>query len=175
MEDKIICKFSFLCDQKWDALKEIDGNDNARFCSVCDTPVYMSRSYEELAENVAAKRCVAIRAISPSNDIPVYVGLMNEPEDDASWRDLILDPVLMRPVDELIPTPQLSSKLKSYGACLIGDLIELSREDLLTKISLTKSELEDVVDALASRGLTLGMKVENWVESSANFRGKYLE
>lgn len=175
MEDAIVCKFSVLCDKKWDAMKEIEGNVDVRFCSFCQSPVYMSRTYEDLAENIAAKRCVAIRAISLAGNIPAYTGLMYDSEDDESIRDLVLDPILMRSVNELVPNPQASSKLNRYGACLVGDLIQLSREDLLTKIPLSKSELKDVVDALASLGLDLGMKIENWVKSSPNSRSNFLE
>lgn len=68
MKEQIYCKFRFICDRKWDDLQKIEGENQIRFCSACEKPVYLSTSYAQLAMNAAANRCVAVQNPSVTND-----------------------------------------------------------------------------------------------------------
>jgi DNA-directed RNA polymerase subunit alpha len=72
------------------------------------------------------------------------------------------DPVLLRPVDELELTVRSANCLKAENIYYIGDLVVRSENDLLKTPNLGRKSLNEIKEILASRGLTLGMKIENW-------------
>ncbi|MEY3953710.1 MAG: hypothetical protein RLZZ397_590 [Pseudomonadota bacterium] len=72
------------------------------------------------------------------------------------------DPVLLRPVDELELTVRSANCLKAENIYYIGDLIQRTENELLKTPNLGRKSLNEIKDVLASRGLTLGMKLDNW-------------
>ena len=52
--------------------------------------------------------------------------------------------------------------LKAESIFLIGDLIQRSEFDLLKTPNLGKKSLNEIKDVLASKGLSLGMVLDNW-------------
>ena len=72
------------------------------------------------------------------------------------------DPVLLRPVDELELTVRSANCLKAENICYIGDLIQRTENELLKTPNLGRKSLNEIKEVLASRGLTLGMKLESW-------------
>jgi DNA-directed RNA polymerase subunit alpha len=72
------------------------------------------------------------------------------------------DPILLRPVDELELTVRSANCLKAENIYYIGDLIQRSENELLKTPNLGRKSLNEIKEVLASRGLTLGMKLENW-------------
>lgn len=73
-----------------------------------------------------------------------------------------IDPVLLRPVDDLELTVRSANCLKAENIYYIGDLIQRSENDLLKAPNLGRKSLNEIKDILISKGLSLGMKVENW-------------
>ena len=73
-----------------------------------------------------------------------------------------VDPVLLRPVDDLELTVRSANCLKAENIYYIGDLIQRSENELLKTPNLGRKSLNEIKEVLASRGLTLGMKLENW-------------
>ncbi|SFW38771.1 DNA-directed RNA polymerase subunit alpha [Nitrosovibrio sp. Nv17] len=73
-----------------------------------------------------------------------------------------IDPVLLRPVDDLELTVRSANCLKAENIYYIGDLIQRSETELLKTPNLGRKSLNEIKEVLASRGLTLGMKLENW-------------
>ncbi|MDP2832438.1 MAG: DNA-directed RNA polymerase subunit alpha [Pseudomonadota bacterium] len=73
-----------------------------------------------------------------------------------------VDPILLRPVDELELTVRSANCLKAENIYYIGDLIQRSETELLKTPNLGRKSLNEIKDVLAARGLTLGMKLENW-------------
>jgi len=72
------------------------------------------------------------------------------------------DPILLRPVDDLELTVRSANCLKAENIFLIGDLIQRTEVELLKTPNLGKKSLTEIKDVLATRGLSLGMRLENW-------------
>ena len=73
-----------------------------------------------------------------------------------------IDPILLRPVDDLELTVRSANCLKAENIYYIGDLIQRTETELLKTPNLGRKSLNEIKEVLASRGLTLGMKLENW-------------
>jgi DNA-directed RNA polymerase subunit alpha len=72
------------------------------------------------------------------------------------------DPMLLRPVDELELTVRSANCLKAENIYYIGDLIQRTETELLKTPNLGRKSLNEIKEVLASRGLTLGARLENW-------------
>ena len=94
--------------------------------------------------------------------ISVFVDLqaetIAEEEDDSAD----VDPVLLRPVDDLELTVRSANCLKAENIYYIGDLIQRTEVELLKTPNLGKKSLTEIKDVLAQHGLSLGMRLENW-------------
>jgi DNA-directed RNA polymerase subunit alpha len=73
-----------------------------------------------------------------------------------------IDPILLRPVDDLELTVRSANCLKAENIFYIGDLIQRTENELLKTPNLGRKSLNEIKEVLASRGLTLGMRLENW-------------
>ncbi len=73
-----------------------------------------------------------------------------------------VDPLLLRPVDDLELTVRSANCLKAENIYYIGDLIQCTENELLKTPNLGRKSLNEIKEVLAARGLTLGMKLENW-------------
>jgi DNA-directed RNA polymerase subunit alpha len=81
---------------------------------------------------------------------------------DAEKKAPPIDPILLRPVDDLELTVRSANCLKAENIYYIGDLIQRTETELLKTPNLGRKSLNEIKEVLASRGLTLGMKLENW-------------
>jgi DNA-directed RNA polymerase subunit alpha len=79
-----------------------------------------------------------------------------------SGRSPQIDPILLRPVDDLELTVRSANCLKAENIYYIGDLIQRTENELLKTPNLGRKSLNEIKEVLASRGLTLGMRLENW-------------
>ncbi len=73
-----------------------------------------------------------------------------------------IDPILLRPVDELELTVRSANCLKAEHILYIGDLIQKTEPELLKTPNLGRKSLSEIKEVLAQRGLSLGMRLENW-------------
>jgi DNA-directed RNA polymerase subunit alpha len=85
-----------------------------------------------------------------------------EATTEAPSRSPQVDPILLRPVDDLELTVRSANCLKAENIYYIGDLIQRTENELLKTPNLGRKSLNEIKEVLASRGLTLGMKLENW-------------
>jgi len=92
----------------------------------------------------------------------VFVALENDNEPEAKIDEPEIDPILLRPVDDLELTVRSANCLKAENLNFIGDLIQRTEVELLKTPNLGKKSLTEIKDVLASRGLSLGMRLENW-------------
>jgi DNA-directed RNA polymerase subunit alpha len=82
--------------------------------------------------------------------------------DQSSKSAAVFDPILLRPVDELELTVRSANCLKAENIYYIGDLIQRTETELLKTPNLGRKSLNEIKEVLASRGLTLGARLENW-------------
>jgi DNA-directed RNA polymerase subunit alpha len=82
--------------------------------------------------------------------------------DQPAQRQTQFDPILLRPVDELELTVRSANCLKAENIYYIGDLIQRTETELLKTPNLGRKSLNEIKEVLASRGLTLGARLENW-------------
>ena len=73
-----------------------------------------------------------------------------------------IDPILIRPVDDLELTVRSANCLKAENIYYIGDLIQRTEVELLKTPNLGKKSLTEIKDVLGTHGLSLGMRLENW-------------
>ncbi len=83
-------------------------------------------------------------------------------ESGAAAASQQFDPILLRPVDELELTVRSANCLKAENIYYIGDLIQRTENELLKTPNLGRKSLNEIKEVLAQRGLTLGMRLENW-------------
>lgn len=98
--------------------------------------------------------------------LAVFVDLEGEKEVEPTRKEEEIDPVLLRPVDDLELTVRSANCLKAENIYYIGDLIQRTEVELLKTPNLGKKSLTEIKDILASRGLSLGMRLENWPPAS---------
>ena len=103
------------------------------------------------------------------HQLAVFVDLDNEKEQVVEEKEDEVDQILIRPVDDLELTVRSANCLKAENIYYIGDLIQRTEVELLKTPNLGKKSLTEIKDVLASRGLALGMRIENW--PPANLHG----
>jgi DNA-directed RNA polymerase subunit alpha len=96
------------------------------------------------------------------DQLEVFVDLHGHDEAAAAAAESQIDPILMRPVDELELTVRSANCLKAENINYIGDLIQRTEVELLRTPNLGKKSLTEIKEVLESHGLALGMRVENW-------------
>lgn len=110
----------------------------------------------------------AIRAAATilQDQLSTFVDLSGKQEEEAQAQEPEVDPILLRPVDDLELTVRSANCLKAEQIYYIGDLIQRTEVELLKTPNLGKKSLTEIKDVLASRGLSLGMRLENWPPAS---------
>ena len=94
-----------------------------------------------------------------------FADLQGTVEEESVPQKPDVDPALLRPVDDLELTVRSANCLKAESIYYIGDLIQRTETELLKTPNLGRKSLNEIKDVLASRGLSLGMKVDSWPES----------
>jgi len=94
--------------------------------------------------------------------LSVFAALENTAEPEQQTQAPQVDPILLRPVDDLELTVRSANCLKAENIYYIGDLIQRTENELLKTPNLGRKSLNEIKEVLAARGLTLGMKLENW-------------
>jgi DNA-directed RNA polymerase subunit alpha len=110
----------------------------------------------------------AIRRASTSlaGQLDAFVDLRDVTEVEPKEEKPLFDPILLRPVDDLELTVRSANCLKAEAIQYIGDLVQRAEVELLKTPNLGKKSLTEIKDVLASRGLSLGMRLENWPPES---------
>lgn len=95
-----------------------------------------------------------------------FAELEGTPTSQPEPKPTPIDPILLRPVDDLELTVRSANCLKAENIYYIGDLIQRTETELLKTPNLGRKSLNEIKEVLAQRGLTLGMKLENWPPAS---------
>jgi DNA-directed RNA polymerase subunit alpha len=136
--------------------------------SVDDARVEQRTDLDKLTLNIETNGTIdpedAIRkaATALSQQIQVFVNLEEIAAVTQEEKEPEVDPVLLRPVDELELTVRSANCLKAESIYYIGDLVLRSEVELMKTPNLGKKSLTEIKDVLAQRGLSLGMQLQNW-------------
>ncbi len=122
----------------------------------------------DLETNGTLEPEAAIRAAATilQDQLGAFVDLSGKQEEETQAAEPEVDPILLRPVDDLELTVRSANCLKAEQIYYIGDLIQRTEVELLKTPNLGKKSLTEIKDVLASRGLSLGMRLENWPPAS---------
>lgn len=110
----------------------------------------------------AIRRCATIL----QHQLHVFAELRHEETVSDEKQKEEINPLLLRPVDDLELTVRAANCLKAENIYYIGDLVQRAESDLLKTPNLGKKSLMEIKNVLISRGLNLGMVIENWPPSA---------
>ncbi len=115
-----------------------------------------------ISPEVAIRMCATIL----QTQLSAFVELKNEEVAISENVEPDFDPMLLRPVDDLELTVRSANCLKAESIYYIGDLVQKTEYELLKAPNLGRKSLTEIKTILASRALSLGMKLENWPPTS---------
>ncbi|MDH4022511.1 MAG: DNA-directed RNA polymerase subunit alpha [Gammaproteobacteria bacterium] len=99
------------------------------------------------------------------DQLDVFLELRGQDEATSAAAESQIEPILLRPVDELELTVRSANCLKAENINYIGDLVQRTEVELLRTPNLGKKSLTEIKEVLESHGLSLGMRIENWPPS----------
>ena len=111
---------------------------------------------------VDAEQAIRDAARILMGQLSVFANLESELTEVEVQQAPQIDPLLLRPVDDLELTVRSANCLKAENIHYIGDLVQRNESDLLKAPNLGRKSLNEIKDILSEKGLSLGMPVENW-------------
>ena len=120
---------------------------------------------------IDAEEAVRIAADILTDQLSVFGDFTHRDRSAAKPVAAGVDPVLLRPIDDLELTVRSANCLKAESIYYIGDLIQKTEVELLKTPNLGKKSLTEIKEVLAQRALSLGMKLENWPPAGITSHG----
>lgn len=96
------------------------------------------------------------------DQMAVFADLQDTAVEEEEEKLPQIDPMLLRPVDDLELTVRSANCLKAEDIYYIGDLIQRTETELLKTPNLGRKSLNEIKEVLAQKGLTLGSRLESW-------------
>ncbi len=96
------------------------------------------------------------------DQLSIFVDLETTVDETPASTGSNVDPILLRPVDDLELTVRSANCLKSENIYYIGDLVQRTEVELLKAPNLGRKSLTEIKDVLATHGLSLGLRLDNW-------------
>ncbi|MGN0915798.1 MAG: DNA-directed RNA polymerase subunit alpha [Succinivibrio sp.] len=145
---------------------------DAMYCPVLNVAVHTNVLEDEKEQlildietngTIDPKNAVSIAATIFADQLNSFIDIRNSvaPTEDTSFKPSI-DPKLICSVEDLELTVRSANCLKTEGIKYLGDLVQKTEVELLKTPNLGKKSLTEIKDRLAERGLSLGMRLENW-------------
>jgi DNA-directed RNA polymerase subunit alpha len=124
----------------------------------------LDRLVIELETNgtIGPEECIKQAASILRDHLTIFVDLQEERREEPREKAPKFAPILLRPVDDLELTVRSANCLKAENIFYIGDLVQRTEVELLKTPNLGKKSLTEIKDVLASKGLSLGMRLEGW-------------
>lgn len=115
---------------------------------------------------VDAEEAIRQAATIMHMQLAAFVDLQYSDIKQGVSKEVEFEPVFLHPVDDLELTVRSANCLKAENIFYIGDLVQRTESALLKTPNLGKKSLQEIKDVLAQRGLSLGMKLDNWPPAS---------
>lgn len=124
----------------------------------------LDRLIIELETNgtIDPEECIKQAAAILRDHMTILVDLQEERREEPKEKGPKFASILLRPVDDLELTVRSANCLKAENIFYIGDLVQRTEVELLKTPNLGKKSLTEIKDVLASKGLSLGMRLEGW-------------
>jgi DNA-directed RNA polymerase subunit alpha len=120
----------------------------------------------ETNATIDCEEAVKLAANILADQLSVFIDFKARQEVEVETKSQEIDPVLLRPIDDLELTVRSANCLKAESILYIGDLVQRTEVELLKTPNLGKKSLTEIKDVLASHDLSLGMKLDNWPPAS---------
>ena len=120
----------------------------------------------ETYSTIDCELAVKLAANILADQLSVFIDFKARQEIEVEHKAQEIDPILLRPIDDLELTVRSANCLKAESILYIGDLVQRTEVELLKTPNLGKKSLTEIKDVLASHDLSLGMKLENWPPAS---------
>lgn len=120
----------------------------------------------ETNATIDCEQAVKLAANILADQLSVFIDFKARQEIEVEHKAQEIDPVLLRPIDDLELTVRSANCLKAESILYIGDLVQRTEVELLKTPNLGKKSLTEIKDVLASHELSLGMKLDNWPPAS---------
>ena len=111
---------------------------------------------------IEPERAIKYAGAILQNQLSIFTDLTRVQEQQHEEEEVLIDPIMLRPVDELELTVRSANCLKAENANYIGDLVQKTEVELLRTPNLGKKSLNEIKEILASHSLSLGMELDNW-------------
>ncbi|PCH57869.1 MAG: DNA-directed RNA polymerase subunit alpha [Legionellales bacterium] len=112
---------------------------------------------------IEPEQAIKTAAIILAEQLSVFVDLKHACNlGGAEQNGSDIDPLLLRPVEDLELTVRSANCLKAENIYLVGDLVQRTELSLLKTPNLGKKSLLEIKEILVNKNLSLGMKIENW-------------
>ena len=116
----------------------------------------------ELNGTLGPEQAIRQAATILQYQLSAFVDLRHRENQNRSGLESKIDPLLLRPVDDLELTVRAANCLKAENIFYIGDLVRRTENDLLKTPNLGKKSLTEIKGVLAQHGLSLGMEMDRW-------------
>lgn len=120
----------------------------------------------ETNATIDCEEAVKLAANILADQLSVFIDFKARQEIAVEQKSQEIDPILLRPIDDLELTVRSANCLKAESILYIGDLVQRTEVELLKTPNLGKKSLTEIKDVLAFHDLSLGMKLENWPPAS---------
>jgi len=97
-----------------------------------------------------------------ADQLSTFVDFVPRQEQEEARAQDVVDPLLLRPIDELELTVRSTNCLKAESILYVGDLVQRTEVELLKTPNLGKKSLTEIKEVLKAHDLSLGMEIENW-------------
>jgi DNA-directed RNA polymerase subunit alpha len=113
-----------------------------------------------------AEDAIKYAATILSDQLTTFVDFTVIENNTPEVKDVVVDPTLLQAIDDLDLTVRSANCLKAENIYYVGDLIQRTEMELLKTPNLGKKSLTEIKEVLASKGLSLGMHLDNWPPAS---------
>lgn len=108
------------------------------------------------------EEAIRVSATILQHQLEAFVELRKPEEPKIEEKNNEINQILLRPVDDLELTVRSANCLKGENIFFIGDLVQRDENSLLRTPNLGKKSLNEIKTILATKNLSLGMKIEGW-------------